>query len=207
MKLHSLGIIGIISSLGMSTANAEVITNWDGVYAGVNASLGYQRASSNIYTVPDHLKDAGLVMLGAFTGFNYTVGESLVLSLEANMDFATALNESTTRRWVAGARARVGFNANKLMPYIAGGIIGNSKVHIKPFDITNKAKDETLDIPHIGFTGAAGVDFAYSSNLFFRLEYKLNIVAAQEKDKDPTLFKGAIGSQTHEIKLGVAYKY
>lgn len=213
MKLSKLGLVGVLYSLTISISNAGAAVEpqatamrWGGMYLGINSGTTYQTT-----ILPENIiatQPLGLVVLanGGLLGFNVTVAKRLVFSLEGGGDYYSSSRDHFARHWAASARARIGYGGNKFMPYLAGGVLVVGPITL-PQSFRDKVDISALAFPHVGYTAGAGLDIAYSSNLFFRMEYRFNFIATQKPFERPTIDKAIFGLKSHEGRLAVVFKY
>ncbi|WP_273756002.1 outer membrane protein [Bartonella sp. MM73XJBT] len=114
-------------------------------------------------------------------------------------------------KWAGATRVRIGFAAERIMPYVAGGIAYTQLQDITSISITKKGSgkviasgnlsDETKTM--VGYTLGAGVDFAMTNNVIVRAEYRYSDFGKKKfsNDKYETSYK------TNDFRVGVAYKF
>ncbi|KEC55769.1 outer membrane protein [Bartonella koehlerae] len=114
-------------------------------------------------------------------------------------------------KWAGATRVRIGFAAERIMPYVAGGIAYTQLQDIVSISITknNTGKviasgnlsDETKTL--VGYTLGAGVDVAMTNNVIVRAEYRYSDFGKKKfsNDKYETSYK------TNDFRVGVAYKF
>ncbi|EJF80781.1 hypothetical protein MCO_00013 [Bartonella sp. DB5-6] len=114
-------------------------------------------------------------------------------------------------KWAGATRVRIGFAAERIMPYVAGGIAYTQLQDIASVSITGKdtgkviasgnLSDETKTF--VGYTLGAGVDLAMSNNVIIRAEYRYSDFGKKKysNDKYETSYK------TNDFRVGVAYKF
>ncbi|WP_019220645.1 outer membrane protein [Bartonella senegalensis] len=190
-----------------------------GLYAGSNIDLGnglilgvdtdiiwtdkndtktgkvYDIAEGHIPYIKKILKEAGI-----------TVGEN---DLQAGDKRASSF--TFKEKWAGATRVRIGFAAERIMPYVAGGIAYTQLQDIASVSITKKEtgkvivsgnlSDETKAF--VGYTLGAGVDLAMTNNVIVRAEYRYSDFGKKKfsNDKYETSYK------TNDFRVGVAYKF
>lgn len=104
-------------------------------------------------------------------------------------------------------RGRVGYAADRFMPYIAGGVsfaryrfdayeIGSG------FEIFRETKTLT------GWNVGAGVEYAATDNLILRAEYRYSDFGRKTFTQPDILVERArIDLKTHDVRFGIAYKF
>ncbi|EJF87773.1 outer membrane protein [Bartonella rattimassiliensis] len=114
-------------------------------------------------------------------------------------------------KWSGATRARIGFASHRLMPYIAGGIAYTQMQYIMSLlaksqeDSTVFASGDVLDETKtiFGYTIGGGFDLAMTDNIIMRTEYRYSDFFKQKFAND----KLNIAYQTHDVRLGIAYKF
>ncbi|EJF78117.1 outer membrane protein [Bartonella birtlesii] len=191
-----------------------------GLYAGSNIDLGnglilgvdtdiiwtdkndtktvpaYEIAPNHVDYVNKMLKDAGI-----------SIGNN---KLEAGK-YTRTHSFTFKEKWAGATRVRIGFAAERIMPYVAGGIAYTQLQDIASISITEKdtgkviasgnLSDETKTF--VGYTLGAGVDFAMTNNVIVRAEYRYSDFGKKKfsNDKYETSYK------TNDFRVGVAYKF
>lgn len=114
-------------------------------------------------------------------------------------------------KWAGATRVRIGFAAERIMPYVAGGIAYTQLQDTASISITEKdsdkviasgtLSDETKTL--VGYTLGAGVDLAMTNNIVVRAEYRYSDFGKKKfsNDKYETSYK------TNDFRVGVAYKF
>ncbi len=114
-------------------------------------------------------------------------------------------------KWAGATRVRIGFAAERIMPYVAGGIAYTQLQDSALISITDKdsdkviasgtLSDETKTL--VGYTLGAGVDLAMTNNIIVRAEYRYSDFGKKKfsNDKYETSYK------TNDFRVGVAYKF
>ncbi|ENN91311.1 outer membrane protein [Bartonella bovis] len=113
------------------------------------------------------------------------------------------------QKWSGTTRVRIGFAADRIMPYIAGGVaytqiqdIFSQSVEVAGKEISSfNLSDETKMM--VGYTFGGGVDFAMANNLILRAEYRYSDFGKQKFAKD----KLELDYKTNDFRVGVAYKF
>ncbi|WP_019219903.1 outer membrane protein [Bartonella florencae] len=190
-----------------------------GLYAGSNIDLGnglilgvdtdiiwadkndtktlpsYEIAQNHVAYVSKMLKNAGI-----------SIGEDQI-KLGDKRTHSFTFKE----KWAGATRVRIGFAAERIMPYVAGGIAYTQLQDIASISITQKdtgkviasgnLSDETKTF--VGYTLGAGVDFAMTNHVIVRAEYRYSDFGKKKfsNDKYETSYK------TNDFRVGVAYKF
>jgi outer membrane immunogenic protein len=145
--------------------------SWAGGYVGVLGGYGWADGTLNGpagSSKPDF--DGG--RLGGFAGWNFDVGNNIILGAEGDIDYDWNKGSSQTTSFATefsgSARARAGYAVDKALFYVAGGWTGAS----------GKFKDSATGVNDSkmlnGWTVGAGVDYAVTDRIFTRVEYRYN---------------------------------
>jgi outer membrane immunogenic protein len=142
--------------------------NWSGFYLGINGGYGFGKSKwtdTNSFDVRGGLG-------GGTVGYNWQVGQA-VFGLEGDGDWSGLKGSTNTgcpagcqtrSDWLATARGRLGFAADRLMPYVTGGLaVGDIKATTPGF--SGNDNDRT------GWTAGGGVEFAIAGPWSAKLEY------------------------------------
>ncbi|MCZ2328097.1 outer membrane protein [Bartonella sp. F02] len=126
---------------------------------------------------------------------------------ERQLNGEDVVNHTLKQKWSGATRARIGFSADRLMPYITGGI-----AYTQLQDIISLEKKNTKENPTnlfdetkimVGYTLGAGLDFAMTDNVILRTEYRYSDFGKKKFVKD-TL---EINYKTNDFRVGIAYKF
>jgi outer membrane immunogenic protein len=144
--------------------------NWTGFYLGINGGYGFGNSSWSSPSSGSFNTNGGLI--GGTAGYNWQLGPA-VLGIEGDGDWngisGTTNNNcapgcKTSSNWLATVRGRLGYAADRWMPYVtAGGAFGDIKASIPGFS--------GMDTTKAGWTAGAGVEFAISGPWTAKLEY------------------------------------
>ncbi|WP_212111203.1 outer membrane beta-barrel protein [Bartonella queenslandensis] len=125
-------------------------------------------------------------------------------------DEVETLSHTFKQNWGGATRVRIGFAADRFMPYLAGGIAYGQfqdtvSVSVKDEDgsvVSSKnLTDETKTM--IGYTLGGGVDFAVLDNVIVRAEYRYSDFGKKKFAKE----KLEVNYKTNDFRVGVAYKF
>ncbi|WP_273789549.1 outer membrane protein [Bartonella sp. ML70XJBT] len=118
----------------------------------------------------------------------------------------------TLKEKLGGAlRARIGFAAHRLMPYIAGGVAYTQMQYILSL-LTKSQEDSTVFASGnvfdktkimIGYTLGGGFDLAMTDDIIMRTEYRYTNFFKKKFANDEL----KISDQAHNFRLGIAYKF
>jgi outer membrane immunogenic protein len=144
--------------------------SWSGFYVGLNG--GYMLGSSQ-WSGTSNFEVSPKGWLGGGTiGYNFQTG-TWVWGIEGDMDYAAlkGTNDSAVctgclfkETWISTIRGRVGYAADRWLPYLTGGLAyGNMYMQGPAGGSQNKTK--------AGWTAGAGVEYALSGPWSAKLEY------------------------------------
>jgi len=141
---------------------------WSGFYLGINGGGGWGRSAWDSTGGFDI--SGGLV--GGTVGYNYQIGQAVV-GIEGDVDWADIngttstncpLGCKTSDTWLSTVRGRLGYAADRFMPFVtAGGAFGD--IH---------ASTPTLgggSVSNAGWTVGGGLEFALMGNWTAKAEY------------------------------------
>jgi outer membrane immunogenic protein len=183
MKRLILALVGVMGLTGAAAAAdlprpapqpyykapaAVQAFSWTGFYIGVNGGGAFGR--SNWDTTGNSDVSGGLV--GGTVGYNYQFGQA-VLGIEGDIDWADLrgntssgcpLGCNTRDDWLSTVRGRLGFAADRFMPFITGGAaFGDVKASTPGFAGANNT--------NAGWTIGAGLEFAIAPQWTIKAEY------------------------------------
>ncbi|MET3560408.1 opacity protein-like surface antigen [Bartonella japonica] len=125
-------------------------------------------------------------------------------------DEVETLSHTLKQNWAGATRVRIGFVADRFMPYVAGGIAYTQLQDTVSLSFKNESgreissknlTDETKTM--IGYTLGGGIDFAMLDNLIVRAEYRYSDFGKKKFAKE----KLEISYKTNDFRVGVAYKF
>ena len=184
MKRAFFALVGLAALTGMAAAadlpprpapapyyKAPVVSpiyNWTGFYIGINGGGGFGRSAWD--STGGFNTSGGLV--GGTIGYNYQAGAA-VFGLEGDIDWANIngttnngcpLGCKTRDDWLSTVRGRLGYAADRFMPFITGGAaFGDIKTSTPGF--VGATSDRA------GWTVGAGLEFAFAGNWTAKAEY------------------------------------
>ena len=146
------------------------VYNWTGFYAGINGGYGWGDSTWDGFASSTDVSGG---LLGATVGYNWQAG-ALVFGLEGDIAwsdirgrFTNAICPAgceTRNTWLGTARARLGYAADRFMPYVTGGAaFGEIKANPTGFAGVSDTR--------VGWTVGAGIEAAIAANWTAKLEY------------------------------------
>ena len=142
--------------------------NWSGFYLGVNGGGAF--GSSTWDSTGSFNLTGGLV--GGTIGYNYQIGH-VVVGAEGDIDWSDingtttngcAVGCQTSDSWLSTVRARLGYAADRFLPYVTGGAAFGDISASRP----GFAGSSTTNA---GWTVGAGIEFAIAGNWTAKAEY------------------------------------
>jgi outer membrane immunogenic protein len=155
------------------------VYNWAGIYVGINGGWGWGNAkytANAVGTFPGttgSLSDNGGVV-GGTLGVNFQAS-AFVFGVEGDWDYS-AINTGTTsslctfsgncqtgNNWLATARGRAGYAADRVLFYLtAGGAFANVQTNFNGVTTTHT---------QAGWTAGGGIEWAFADNWTAKIEY------------------------------------
>jgi outer membrane immunogenic protein len=144
------------------------VYNWTGFYIGINGGGAFGGSSWN--STGNRDISGGLV--GGTVGYNYQIGHA-VIGVEGDIDWADIsgsttngcpLGCKTSDTWLSTARGRIGYAADRFMPYVTGGAaFGDIRASTPGF--------ATATTTNAGWTIGGGLEGAIAGNWTAKAEY------------------------------------
>ncbi len=146
--------------------------NWSGFYLGINGGGGWGRST---WTTTGSFDTSG-GLVGGTIGYNYQINQ-VVLGVEGDIDWANISGSTSTGctsvtgtgcttgdNWLSTVRGRLGYGADRFMPYITGGAAFG--------DIKASGPGLTgTDTTNAGWTLGGGIEFAIAGHWTAKAEY------------------------------------
>jgi outer membrane immunogenic protein len=240
----SLGLIQTVMAVDLPTkarpAPAPVaVPTWSGFYIGGTvgggiASLPVHDQDCFICTLPsEDFKKAGFVG-GGHIGYNWQVGPSFLLGVEADINwggfkakdttcFGTCFDDrfSTSSKidYFGTIRGRAGLISGNALAYVTGGA---AYARIKSSFTETENSDGSVflesfasdDSTHWGIAAGAGVEYMAGTNWVFRAEYlyldflKKNFeIIRLGLEEGPSGFRLGKSADMHIARIGLSYKF
>ncbi|HMK71629.1 MAG TPA: outer membrane protein [Xanthobacteraceae bacterium] len=142
--------------------------NWTGFYLGVNGGGGF---GTSAWSSTGSFNLIG-ALAGGTIGYNYQTGP-VVLGVEGDIDWSgmsgsttasCAAGCKTSDNWLSTVRGRLGYAADRFLPYVTGGAaVGDIQAARPAF-----AGGSTSNL---GWTVGAGIEFALAGRWTAKAEY------------------------------------
>ncbi|CCF18594.1 22 kDa outer membrane protein [Pseudorhizobium banfieldiae] len=166
--------------------------SWSGPYLGVHGGYGWGDGEA---LGADGNFDGG--RFGAFAGYNWQMSNGFVAGIEGDLNYdwnddaITATSDFETG-FSGSVRGRVGYAMDRTLIFAAGGWTATN--------VETSGAVEDDDTLH-GWTLGAGVDHAFTDNMFGRLEYRYNDYGSGD-------IGGAdVDFDQHVVQVGIGVKF
>ncbi|WP_425488357.1 outer membrane protein [Martelella radicis] len=181
--------------------------NWSGFYLG--GTGGYDWATANLHYNGAQVgnDDFNGGKLGGFAGYNYQLDNNIVLGVEGELDYnwneqsynvGLPYSVKAGSDWEGSVRGRVGYAFDNALLYATGGwAIANGYI---------EGNGETQNQAFNGWTVGAGLDYAFTDNLFGGLEYRYTDFGKKDFDGALAGFE-AKDYTSNRVMARVGYKF
>lgn len=147
--------------------DASPAFSWEGAYVG--GHTGYSWGTGQTTGIGSDSFDGW--RLGAFAGYNWQLSDNFIAGLEGDINYDWADKKYSggyklESGFGGSIRGRVGYAIDRTLIYAAGGWAATNVKLKTPAG----NDDDTLN----GWTVGGGVDYAFTNNVFGRLEYRYN---------------------------------
>lgn len=192
--------------------------NWSGAYVG--AAAGYVAGGRiDHHYVPEstldydyHYKPKG-GFGGIFGGYNLQLNGGVVIGVEGDINWgdvkgsgATSSPYTSTTKldWNGSVRGRLGYAIDRFMIYGTGGV-AFSHFRFDEYSSGNPYGHGSKGLT--GWTLGAGAEYAFTDNWTLRGEYRYTRYSHQQFVEDPFTDDFDAKISTHDLRVGVAYKF
>jgi outer membrane immunogenic protein len=206
--------------------------NWTGFYVGVNGGVGLDHfAFPYKFTLPGTVEGTSGItsrgaVLGGQIGYNYEltnlpiIGHAVV-GVEVDSDWS-AVAGTNTAGTLAGtatfgtrfedfgtARLRVGYNFDRLLVYLTGGLTyGTTETYYSIAGLSGATTATYTGVfPRVGVVGI-GAEYALTNNFSIKAEYVYDFVGARwdSFSTPPSQVDFGTRSMYHIARIGLNYK-
>lgn len=194
---------------------------WTGGYVGVQGGYAWGKGHA-VFENGDYAnpKPDGLLG-GIYAGYNYQLPNNLVFGAEADIAYVDAedfgrsfdavgvpfadTNPTVQKlRWSGALRGRVGYAMDRFMPYLSGGLaFGQVETKFLDDDVVYQSGKKT----YVGWTVGAGAEYAFTDNLVGRAEYRYTDFGKENFGASETAFPFEAKLKTHDVRVGISYKF
>ncbi|MEP7029482.1 MAG: outer membrane protein [Pseudolabrys sp.] len=217
MKKVLLASVGILA-LGVASATAADIQrrapmpakaavyvtpayNWTGAYVGLQGGYGWGSSDYSAPFVSSPSVTGGLI--GGTLGYNWQMGQA-VIGLETDVAWSGIRGSAacggtsceTRNNWLGTTRLRLGYAADRFMPYVTGGVAyGGVKTNIGGFGDSSATK--------AGWTVGGGIEAALAGPWTAKVEYLY-----VDLGKVDTIVPGTQADfRTNIVRAGLNYRF
>jgi outer membrane immunogenic protein len=184
---------------------AVPVYNWTGFYIGINGGGGFGRSQWD--STSGFNTSGGLV--GGTVGYNYQFGKGVV-GLEGDIDWADINGTTNTAcpfgcktsdHWLSTVRGRLGYAADRFMPFVTGGAaFGDIRASTPGFAGANNT--------NAGWTVGAGLEFAIAGNWTAKAEYLyVNLGKFNCGISCGAMVTDNVSFTTNLVRAGVNYRF
>jgi len=186
---------------------------------------------ANDFSMRGHAYKTGKPIGGAYTGYNWLIQPNLLFGVEGDFawlnregEYHYQMNDldidapssfkyyhtNVKQSWAGAVRARLGIPVGRLLPYVAAGIsftelkysmVNELYYNRSSYDYDSYRGTRALQ----GGTVGAGIDYAINDHIILRTEYRYTDYGTESFSLG--LLKRELELKTHDIRLGVAYKF
>jgi len=186
------------------------VYNWGGIYFGANGGYGFGNSDWTTPTATTNNFDVSGFVVGPTIGVNYQA-DAFVFGVEGDFDgswingttsnLCIPLACSTKNTWLATARVRGGYAADRVLFYATGGgafgsIMGNTAPG------TNFQKENEP-----GWAAGVGVEAALTDNITARAEYLYVDLEHASLTGATAVAPVTVNFSANLIRLGLDYKF
>ncbi|KGE01578.1 MULTISPECIES: outer membrane protein [Rhizobium/Agrobacterium group] len=170
---------------------------WSGAYLGIQGGGGWANGKFSGLGISSS-EDANGGLFGAFAGYNYQFDNDLVVGIEGDVEYNWNEQEifgaDFGTDWAGSVRGRVGYAFDRALIYATAGWAATQGY----VDVPGLGKDEET---FNGYTVGAGLDYAFTGNIFGRIEYRYNDFGKKE------LQGVSVDVDQHAVKVGLGIKF
>ena len=211
---------------------------WTGFYGGVHAGWGWDNSSADVAFPPATFDAASLdqndngFVGGGQIGYNYQFAPNWVVGIEGDFS-GTDIRGTTTNpltaggvqvgaginnlaqrdvRWLATARGRLGFAADRWLIYVTGGGAWGEMKYTAGPAFAGLWSPVAFSHTSSGWTAGGGVEYGFTNNWTARVEY-LYYDLDGASIVNPSAAAGLAATQTWDrnrinvVRVGVNYKF
>jgi outer membrane immunogenic protein len=176
---------------------SEAPFSWSGAYIGVQGGGGWASGEFSGFGI-NGSEDANGGSLGGFVGYNYQFDNNLVLGIEGDVEHnwneQQVFGADFGTDWAGSVRGRLGYAFDNALIYATAGWAATHGY----VDVPGLGKDEKT---FNGYTVGAGLDYAFTNQVFGRVEYRYNDYGDQD-------LQGInVDVDQHAVKVGLGIKF
>ena len=224
--------VGTVLAADINQTLPVAAYNWSGAYIGAQAGYAWGNGRVGLDSSPGDFDNFGWNygpsggFGGLYAGYNHQFDGGVVLSIEGDYNFASLKDDTVYQAMgadlpnmggvlelhsVGSVRLRAGYAMDRWLPFVTGGLAVAAYEHTTvrlpggaPFGVVK----DTIS----GYTLGAGAEYAVTDNWVVRGEYRFadfgRHASIRHFVSDGSAFNpDAIELTTHDIRVGVAYKF
>jgi outer membrane immunogenic protein len=149
------------------------VYDWSGFYVGINGGGGWGNSNYDFVGAGLGSTDIGVsgALVGGTIGANYQAGAA-VFGIEGDLDWSNIRGSAacpvgtceTRNHWLSTVRGRLGYAADRFMPYVTGGVaFGGVRANVPGVGAASDTRT--------GWTVGGGIEYAMLNNWSAKLEY------------------------------------
>jgi len=213
--LASVGVLAMFATVGVAGAadlpRREAMPakappyiaqtyNWSGAYVGINGGGGFGRSDFGGLGTGSFDLSGGLV--GGTLGYNWQMSP-IVFGIEGDIDWSSIRGSTpcgvtsceTRNNWLGTVRGRLGYAADRFMPYITGGAaFGDIKTSVAGIGDSSTTR--------AGYTVGAGIEAAIAGPWTAKIEYLY-----VDLGHSSTALGTDASFRTHIVRAGLNYRF
>jgi outer membrane immunogenic protein len=229
-------LFGAAVAICASTASVvadEPHLNWSGFYAGATVGYGWTDGrfigAEDGFLVTSH-QDVSGAAFGAFVGAQRQLANDVVVGVETDILYRTGKGSDnldfnilpawfdgdqlvTDVKWTGSLRARLGYAAGSWLPYVTGGVAwAKYSVDYRDADRKSFFPPIPIEVFHhnentIGWTLGAGSEYALSEDILLRAEYRYSDFGDGSVSLATFNIDSAFELESHDVMLGIGYRF
>jgi outer membrane immunogenic protein len=177
------------------------VYNWTGAYVGIYGGGGWGRSDFSTPLSTGSFDLSGGVA-GATLGYNYQIGQAVV-GIEGDGGWSNIRGSAlcggtsceTRNNWLGTVRGRLGFAADRFMPYVTGGAaFGDIKTSVAGLGSATDTK--------VGWTVGGGVEAALAGPWTAKVEYLY-----VDLGRGGTIAGANARFDSHIVRAGINYRF
>ena len=176
---------------------------WAGGYTGLYLGGAQNRFGS---AVNEGSINKNAAKFGAYSGWNFQNG-NIVYGVEGDAGYNAAKagkigqTEASVKTGFEGSlRGRLGYDMGTFMPYVAAGVAG-TQLKYNSDDLGAKKTFRA------GWTAGIGTEAKLTDSITARVEYRYSDFGKKNVQLSPVAYIPDSTFKTHEIRMGVGYKF
>ncbi|ATO56856.1 outer membrane beta-barrel protein [Bartonella sp. 1-1C] len=144
------------------------------------------------------------VVLNPIGGFrNKRVMYHYMAQATNNAHTSIVFNHCLKEKWTGATRVRIGFAADRIMPYIAAGVSYAELQDTLSVLVSRRNAEADEEKKMVGYTFGGGFDIALAKSFIMRTEYRYSDFGKKKFAKGEV----ELSYKTNDFRVGVAYKF